>query len=161
MKIESLQIESLTLDPNNARSHDDKNLRAIKGSLKEFGQRKPIVVTSDNVVIAGNGTLQAAIDLGWKKIDVVRVPADWDADKAKAFALADNRTSELGDWNSIKLAEQLIELEEIDFDIEAIGFEKVIERQEKELDEFPSFDDDTDTAYKCPKCSYEWNGSAR
>ena len=161
MKIESLQIESLTLDPNNARSHDDKNLRAIKGSLKEFGQRKPIVVTSDNVVIAGNGTLQAAIDLGWKKIDVVRVPADWDADKAKAFALADNRTSELGDWNSIKLAEQLIELEEIDFDIEAIGFEKVIERQEKELDEFPSFDDDTDTAYKCPKCSYEWNGSPR
>lgn len=161
MKIESLQIESLTLDPNNARSHDDKNLRAIKGSLKEFGQRKPIVVTSNNVVIAGNGTLQAAIDLGWKKIDVVRVPADWDADKAKAFALADNRTSELGDWNSIKLAEQLIELEEIDFDIEAIGFEKVIERQEKELDEFPSFDDDTDTAYKCPKCSYEWNGSAR
>lgn len=161
MKIESLQIESLTLDPNNARSHDDKNLRAIKGSLKEFGQRKPIVITSDNVVIAGNGTLQAALDLGWKKIAVVRIPEDWDEDKAKAFALADNRTSELADWNSIKLAEQLLELEEIDFDIEAIGFEKVIEQQEKELDEFPSFDDDTDTAYKCPKCHYEWNGAPR
>ena len=161
MKIESLEITSLVLDPNNARTHDEKNLRAIKGSLKEFGQRKPIVITSDNVVIAGNGTLQAALDLGWKKIDVVRVPADWDADKAKAFALADNRTSELADWNSIKLAEQLVELEEIDFDIEAIGFEKVIEQEEKELEEFPSFDDDTDTAYKCPKCSYEWNGSPR
>lgn len=161
MKIESLQIESLTLDPNNARSHDDKNLRAIKGSLKEFGQRKPIVITSDNVVIAGNGTLQAALDLGWKKIAVVRIPEDWDEDKAKAFALADNRTSELADWNSIKLAEQLLELEEISFDIEAIGFEKVIEKQEKELEEFPSFDDDTETAYKCPKCRYEWNGAPR
>ena len=43
MKIESVLIDDLTLDPANARKHDDKNLKAIAESLKQFGQRKPIV----------------------------------------------------------------------------------------------------------------------
>lgn len=161
MKLELIQIKDLTPDPNNARSHNDANLKAIESSLREFGQRKPIVIDSKNVVVAGNGTLTAAISLGWKDIQAVRVPADWTADRIKAFALADNRTAELAEWNSIKLAEQLLDLEAVAFDIETLGFDAKTAEPEKELDEFPSFSDDTDTAYRCPKCSYEWNGAAR
>jgi ParB-like chromosome segregation protein Spo0J len=161
MKLELIQIKDLTPDPNNARSHNDANLKAIESSLREFGQRKPIVIDSKNVVVAGNGTLTAAISLGWKDIQAVRVPADWTADRIKAFALADNRTAELAEWNSIKLAEQLLDLEAVAFDIETLGFDAKTSDPEKELDEFPSFSDDTDTAYRCPKCSYEWNGAAR
>lgn len=123
MKLERLAIANLRLDPNNARSHDNANLEAIAGSLNEFGQRKPIVVTSDNIVVAGNGTLTAAKSLGWIEIDVVRVPADWDESRIKAFALADNRTAELAEWNHQILASQLLELQEADFAIESIGFE--------------------------------------
>ena len=123
MKLETIKIASLTPDPQNARTHDDTNLKAIQGSLKEFGQRKPIVITQDNTIAAGNGTVAAAKELGWTEIQAVRVPADWDADRIKAFALADNRTAELASWNPEVMASQLIDLQEAGFDIEEFGFE--------------------------------------
>ena len=122
MKIESVAVEALTFDPNNARKHDGKNIEAIAGSLDLFGQRKPIVVTGKNVVVAGNGTLEAAKSLGWEKIDVVRVPDDWSADQVKAFALADNRTAELASWDDNVLASQLLELEDSGFKVSDFGF---------------------------------------
>jgi DNA modification methylase len=123
MKLEKIAIDKLTLDLNNARAHDDKNLKAIEGSLTEFGQRKPIVIDQNNVIVAGNGTVTAAKALGWTEIEAVRVPADWDADRIKAFALADNRTAELATWNQEIMASQLLELQEAGFEIEEFGFE--------------------------------------
>jgi ParB-like chromosome segregation protein Spo0J len=123
MKIQTLQIKDLTPDPNNARQHDDKNLKAIQGSLKEFGQRKPIVITKDGVIVAGNGTVEAAKRLGWLEIQAVRVPGDWTPNQIKAFALADNRTAELASWNMEVLDEQLWELEQEELDVTVLGFE--------------------------------------
>lgn len=124
MKIETLQIKDLTPDPQNARQHDEKNLKAIQGSLKEFGQRKPIVITEAGVIVAGNGTVEAAKRLGWLEIQAVRVPSDWTPEQVKAFALADNRTAELAAWSPEVLSAQLLELEEAGFAIEEFGFEK-------------------------------------
>jgi hypothetical protein len=132
MEIRKLLIDDLTLDPNNARKHDDENLRVIAESLKQFGQRKPIVVWQKTVV-AGNGTIVAARSLGWKEIDVALIPDDWDADKVKAYALADNRSAELAEWDKEVLASQLIELEEADFQIEDFGFAKIDQPDEQEL----------------------------
>lgn len=125
MKLETIAITKLTPDPENARQHDETNLKAIEGSLREFGQRKPIVISQTNVIVAGNGTVEAAKRLGWTDIQAVRVPADWDANRMKAFALADNRTAELADWNEQVMAAQLLELSEAGFDIEEFGFELV------------------------------------
>lgn len=110
MKIENILITDIVFDPDNARKHTQRNLETIAQSLKEFGQRKPIVL-KDNVVIAGNGTLEAAKLLGWTNIDVTRVPSDWTLTKAKAFALADNRTSELAEWDGDALLNALTEIE--------------------------------------------------
>jgi DNA modification methylase len=94
-------IDQLQLLPGNPRRGD---IEAVKRSLDAFGQRKPIVVRrSDNVVIAGNHTLQAAQALGWDEIAVVWV--DDDDVTSKAFALADNRTAELGDYDEEALAD--------------------------------------------------------
>ena len=123
MNIENLRIADLTPDPQNARQHDDKNLKAIEGSLKEFGQRKPIVITEDGVIVAGNGTVEAANRLGWTHIDVVKVPNDWTSDKIKAFAIADNRTAELANWNQEVLTSQLLELEAEGWELAEFGFE--------------------------------------
>lgn len=125
LKIEQLPIEKLTFDPSNARKHSDANIAAIAESLKQFGQRKPIVVNADNVIVAGNGTVDAARLLGMTDVDVVRVPKDWSADQVKAFALADNRTAELAEWNPQVLSAQLLELDEAGFDVEALGFDAV------------------------------------
>ena len=118
--MKTVPITSLSLDPNNARKHSERNLSAIAESLKQFGQRKPIVVHR-GVVIAGNGTLEAAKSLGWSEIAIAEVPDDWDVEKAKAYALADNRTAELAEWDEGELAKQLLELEQHDWDIQALG----------------------------------------
>jgi len=122
MKVEKVKIKSLTKDPENARTHSEKNIQAIAGSLQAFGQRRPLVVW-DNIVIAGNGTLEAAESIGWEEIEVTRVPPDWTPDQARAYALADNRTSELAEWDSDVLAEQLIELDAVGFDVSDWGFD--------------------------------------
>jgi len=101
-------IANLRPDPRNARKHGDKNLAAVRSSLTRFGQVKPIVVDADGIVLAGNGTLEAAKALGWKRLAVVRVPLTG-AD-ARAYALADNRTAELAEWDWEELASQTREL---------------------------------------------------
>jgi DNA modification methylase len=140
MKIERIKLAELRHDDQNARTHDQTNLKAIAGSLEQFGQRKPIVITQDNKVVAGNGTLTAAKLIGWVEIDCVRVPADWNADQIKAYALADNRTAELAQWDEQVMAAQLLDLQEAGFDIEAIGFELIEPEQESDSeaeDELP------------------------
>ena len=100
MIIESLAalavpISSLTGLPGNPRKGD---VEAVAASLARFGQRKPIVVrSSDRTIVAGNHTWQAAQSLGWSEIAVVLV--DDDNATAQAFALADNRTAELGSYD--------------------------------------------------------------
>jgi ParB-like chromosome segregation protein Spo0J len=122
LRIENVNINSLTPDPANARTHDSKNLKAIASSLEKFGQRKPIVVTPDSIVVAGNGTLEAAKSLGWSQIAIARTPVGWTWDQVKAFALADNRTAELAEWDDKVLADQLLELDANGWELEELGF---------------------------------------
>lgn len=99
---ESVPTSSLHLDPANARKHGPKSIAAIKASLQRFGQQKLLVVNGDGIVVAGNGTLVAARELGWESIDVVRTNLTG-ADLV-AYAIADNRTAELSEWDDDALA---------------------------------------------------------
>jgi hypothetical protein len=91
----SLDISDLVPLPGNPRKG---NVEAIAASYKEFGQVKPIVVSPNGdglfTVIAGNHQVEAAKSLGWEKIAAVQFSGD--DNRAVAFALADNRTTELG-----------------------------------------------------------------
>ncbi|MGE0399919.1 MAG: ParB N-terminal domain-containing protein [Kofleriaceae bacterium] len=96
----AVAIDSLTPLPGNPRRGD---VEAVKRSLVAFGQRKPVIVRrADMTVTAGNHTLQAATQLGWSHI--AAVITDDDELTARAFALADNRTSELGTYDADDLA---------------------------------------------------------
>jgi DNA modification methylase len=125
LRIETVNINSLTPDPANARKHDGKNLQAIAHSLEKFGQRKPICVTPDSIVVAGNGTLEAAKSLGWTEIVIARTPVGWSWEQIRAFALADNRTAELAEWDDKVLADQLLELDANGWELEELGFENL------------------------------------
>ena len=108
----AVPIESLTPDPANARKHGTKNLDAIKASLAKFGQRKPIVVQREGMVVrAGNGTLEAAKALGWTEIAAVVL--DDDNATASQFAIADNRTAELAEWDDPVLAALLEPMDDV------------------------------------------------
>lgn len=105
----AVDIESLSPLENNPRRGD---VEAIMASYKEFGQIKPIVVRPNNdgtaTVIAGNHQLEAAKRLGWDKIAAVQY--DVDGERAIAFAIADNRTMELGYTEPELLNEVILEL---------------------------------------------------
>jgi len=121
-------IDDLTSDPANARTHDRKNIDAIKSSLKRFGQRKPIVIRrKGSIVEAGNGTLEAVRELAqedprWKMIAVV--DEDDDPVTAAAFAIADNRSAELASWDEDALGKLLKAIEEDgQIDPKMLGFD--------------------------------------
>jgi hypothetical protein len=136
VKVERVRIDSLILDPENARKHSKRNIDAIAGSLSTFGQRRPLVVW-DGIVIAGNGTLEAAKSIGWTDIEITRVPSDWTHEQARAYALADNRTAELAEWDSEILANQLVELDSVGYEISDWGFEPLTPPTDPDINENP------------------------
>jgi ParB-like chromosome segregation protein Spo0J len=114
-------LAKLKPDPKNAREHDERNLAAIEASLRDYGQQKPIVVSRDGFVIAGNGTYAAAKKIGWGKIAATRF--DGTLAQARAFGIADNRTAELSSWNTDELAKQLKAMNRSDeHAVERLGF---------------------------------------
>lgn len=140
LKTVSLPISDIQLDPSNVRKHDKKNIKALVASLKRFGQQKPIVLDKNHIVRAGNGTLTAAQELGWTHIDVV--VSDLEPSELTAYAIADNRTAELAEWDLEALGDQLKSLDE---ELAEIAFEDFehpdaeVEPSEKD-DEIPDVD---------------------
>ncbi len=110
----------LRYDPENARKHGSVNLDVIKHSLLEFGQTKPILVTRDHVVVAGNGTLRVARSLKWKTIKVAYT--DLPEEQWRAYALVDNQSALLASWDMPILAGQMADLSSKGWDLAALGF---------------------------------------
>lgn len=158
LKIEKVPLADLTLDPNNARTHDEDNLKAITHSLNKFGQTKPLVVSASGTIYAGNGTYLAAQALGWEQVDIVRLPADWSDERAMAYALADNRTGELAEWDQKTLGMQLLELDANGWDIKELGFNDIpnLESLITPPTDIPQPPIGEDKILRCPKCGFEW-----
>lgn len=126
MKVKMMPISEISPDPANVRKHSDRNRIAIMDSLRRFGQQTPIVVDQAGVVRKGNGTLEAAIALGWEKIAVV-VTTLTGAD-ATAYAIVDNRSgdAEVGStWDMEALPEVLDALTSADggYSLGEMGFD--------------------------------------
>jgi DNA modification methylase len=97
LRVLAVPIDELHIDPANARA--GHALDRIASSLKAYGQRKPIIANrlQSGKIEAGNGTWLAAKQLGWDYIAVVFVEDD--AATAAAYGIADNRLSDLSEWD--------------------------------------------------------------
>lgn len=114
-----VEISGLTLDPENARKHPERNLLAIERSLQENGQVKPVVVR-EGVVYAGNGLVVAATRVGWTHVAAVDV-SHLSKVQARAYGLMDNKSGDLSEWDFQRVADIMKELpEEL---LDATGFE--------------------------------------
>lgn len=119
--IEMVRRKSLKPNPTNARDHSDKQVTQIAASIEKFGFLIPIVIDDDDMIAAGHGRWQAAKKLGLKEVPVIRARFLTDADR-RAFALAENRISELSSWNEDLLANELNILFEDGYNLEITGF---------------------------------------
>jgi hypothetical protein len=124
----AVPISRLKEDAANARRHPERNLSAMVESLRRFGQQKPVVVDAHGVVIAGNGLLRAAAQLGWTHLAAARF--DLKGPHLRAYAIADNRAGDLSEFDEEVLASQLTALQEGGMDLGDLGF------LDEELEEF-------------------------
>lgn len=117
-------IELLKPDPANPRQHSKKQVRQIADSIASFGFNVPVLVDADLKVIAGHGRLLAAKQLGLTKVPTISLE-HLTPEQARAFAIADNRLTEIATWDEKLLGQQLRELSELNlsFSIETTGFE--------------------------------------
>ena len=128
---------------NNPRLNDNA-VDAVAASIKEFGFKVPIVVDSENVIINGHTRLKAAHKLGLKQVPCI-VADDLTPEQVKAFRLADNKTSELAEWDMDKLDIELGEIPDIDmsaFGFDDIQIDDIEEDTEVKEDEAPEVKDE-------------------
>jgi DNA modification methylase len=118
------RIDDLKPDPTNPRRHSKKQIRKIANSIETFGFNVPILIDRFGNVIAGHGRLLAAMELGITEVPTLCLDHLTPA-QARAFMIADNRLTEIADWDDRLLAQQFKELSllGLDFSLELTGFE--------------------------------------
>jgi DNA modification methylase len=125
-KIELVSVDSLKLNPRNARTHSKKQIRQIADSIGAFGFLVPVLVDETSTMLGGHGRIEAAKLLGLKKVPVIRVEGLSEAQK-RALLLADNKIAANAGWDREQLAIELPELAKLlveeDLDINITGFE--------------------------------------
>jgi DNA modification methylase len=121
-KQKTVKITSLKWLAKNARLHSPAQIQQIEQSIKRFGFLTPIVIDSKGTVIAGNGRLTAAINIGMEEVPAIQAEGLSEAD-LRAYALVDNRLSETSDWDKEMLRHELDDLMlNLDVDLSPIGF---------------------------------------
>lgn len=125
-KIADMQEVSLDLlkpYERNAKIHGEEQIEKLMDSIREFGFLSPCLVERDTFnLIAGHGRVEAAKRLGMKTVPCVFVEDITEAQR-KAYILADNRLSELGEWDMDMVNVELSDLDEMGFDVSLTGFD--------------------------------------
>jgi DNA modification methylase len=123
-KVVYLSPAALKKSLHNARTHSPRQIAQIAASIGRLGFNNPILIDSENRIIAGHGRLAAAQHLGMEEVPTLRLDHMTAAEK-RAYALADNRLAEIAGWDQELLSIELSYLTrpDIDFDVEITGFE--------------------------------------
>lgn len=114
----SAHINDVLPDAQNARHHTPRNIAMIAASLQDVGAARSIVIDEDNHILAGNGTIEAAAQVGIERMQIVDADGDTiiavrrrnlTPEQKQRLALFDNRTAELAEWDTDVLAALLNE----------------------------------------------------
>ena len=120
-KIEHWSTDRLIPYENNSRTHSSEQVGQIAQSIVEFGFLNPILVDTNDGIIAGHGRLEAAKELKLEEVPVV-VLDHLSEKQRKAYIIVDNKLALNAGWDENALATEVAELNELDFDIELLGF---------------------------------------
>ena len=134
MQIENIRLIEIHPYEKNPRNNKPA-IDAVAASIKEFGFKVPIIIDKDNIIVAGHTRYAAAKKLGMDAVPCIRAN-DLNEEQIKAFRLADNKVSELAEWDFDLLNE---ELADISLDMTQFGFELLSDQDNKEVieDEAP------------------------
>lgn len=123
MILKQISLSELTPYDKNPRLNDDA-VPKVAESIQQFGFKVPIVIDSNNVIVAGHTRYKAAQSLGLQSVPCI-VADDLTPEQIRAFRLADNKVAEFAEWDFDALNEELELL--TDFDMGAFGFDELAE----------------------------------
>ena len=170
-KIIETDISNLTPDPKNARKRTTLSSGVIQRSLEEFGACRSIVIDENDVIRAGNGTVEEAGQLGIERVIVVEASGNeivavkrrgLTEEQWKKYAIADNTASDFSTWDADILSEiaQEVDLSSFfpDDKLEELLGELGTSRDDDDdpIASDDSEDGDDDELCKCPKCGHEF-----
>ena len=168
-------LSDLTSDPQNARKRTDRSTELIKESFGRYGAARSIVIDEENRVLAGNGTIEGAKAAGIKNVRIIETDGDeiiavkrtgLSEDEKVGLALADNRTSDLSEWDQ-EMLHRLSEehdlspwFEQEDFQellgsSDISGIEESQGAQELDPSAFSEFQ------HACPRCGFEFDDKSK
>ncbi len=138
-EIKSVPISELIPYVNNARKHSEIQIQQIAASIKEFGFNNPILIDSENGIIAGHGRMEGARLLGLESVPCIEVKHLTEAQK-KAFIIADNQIATRSEWDFEKLQIEIDNLKLEDFNLDLLGFHQdhftaITEDKEKNIND--------------------------
>ena len=102
-------IQDLKSDHKNARRRTERSASLIAESLKRYGAARSIVIDEDGRILAGNGTVEGAKKAGIDKLRIIEAEGDeliavrrtgLTEDEKVGLAVADNRSSDLSEWDN-------------------------------------------------------------
>lgn len=164
-------IKSLKPDHKNARRRTDRSSQLIQESLQRYGAARSIVIDEENRILAGNGTVDGAKAAGIQNVRIIETDGDeiiaikrtnLSEEQKIGLALADNRTSDLSEWDQEMLHTLSQEHDINDWftpeDLNSITGDPISELEPPQ--DFDEVDDDITTEHRCPSCGYEWSGKS-
>ena len=120
MHVEMRKVTEIKLYPHNPR-HNDHAVEAVAASIREFGFLQPLVLDEDSVIVVGATRYKAARLLGLEEVPV-HVATGLTPEQLKAYRITDNKTGEIADWNYELLVQEIVQLQQANFDLNLMGF---------------------------------------
>lgn len=118
MEIVNKKLSELKLYEKNPRKNDNA-VDYVAKSIEQFGFKVPIVIDKNNVIIAGHTRYKASEKLGLNEVPCI-IADDLTDEQVKAFRLADNKVSEMSEWDYDLLNMELDDI--VGIDMEDFGF---------------------------------------
>lgn len=121
MEIIKKRIADLIPYANNARTHTKEQIAQIAKSIKEFGFTNPILINTDNTIIAGHGRFEAVKELGFTEVPCILI-SHLSQKQIKALVIADNKIALNAGWDFKLLSDEIKNLKEENIDLDILGF---------------------------------------
>lgn len=140
VEVQEVAVAVLKPYERNAKIHSGEQVQKIAESIKEFGFLSPCLIDREKNIIAGHGRVEAAKLLGLETVPCVFIEGLSD-EQRRAYILADNKLTEMGEWDMDLVMSELTDLDAAGFDIEVTGFELELEEPFVEEDNYEEQDD--------------------
>jgi DNA modification methylase len=126
--LEYIRLDELKPNPRGVKKHPERQIALIAETMTQFGCTQALAIDKNNVIVLGNGRYEAARRAKLEYVPAIRL-LHLSSIQKRALAIADNKLSEIGEWDNSILAEELQFLcdpvLDLSFDMQILGFETV------------------------------------